>query len=126
MKKILAILIPVFAFLLCLSCEHHEQMGFPKSVYFSKEGGEQVISGNNRLTRVQFENISFPELSYEMLDSVNMTIATHYRWISITHTYGSSDFHIKVAPNTTGKKRKVILNPYNDPDYAIIKVEQGR
>ena len=123
MKKILAILIPVFAFLLCLSCDHHEQMGFPKSVYFSKEGGEQVVTGSP-IWHISIENLDYKKMKETQID--DLTIEIQYDWITITYTASSPDIHLKVAPNTTGKKRKVILNPYNDPDYAIIKVEQGR
>ena len=84
--------------LMCMSCRLKEdQMGYPRTVTFSKEGGEKIIKGGQVSPLFIGRHCSFD-----------------YTPILI----------IVAEPNTSGKSRMLRIFVYSGYQYATIEVKQ--
>lgn len=80
-------------------------MGYPKTVYFSAEGGIETVHGNEIVT-------GFHIIDY---NGNGVSTSTPYEggfmmvndWLSIIDIYTAPSFKVKVEPNSTGKKRRL-------------------
>ena len=89
--------------LMCMSCRLKEdQMGYPRTVTFSKEGGEKIIKGGQVSP---------------------LFIGRH--WDSDAFSFDYTPILIIVAePNTSGKSRMLRIFVYSGYQYATIEVKQ--
>ena len=107
--------------LMCMSCQFEEdQMGYPRTVTFSKEGGEKIIKGgkvNTLYIGKDSENIlSNAEDGYETV---------RYKWLTARVPLDNySMIIINAEPNTSGKSRMLRIFAYSGYQYATIEVKQ--
>ena len=107
---------------MCVSCGWFEedQMGYPRTVTFSKEGGEKIIKGgkvNTLYIGKDSENIlSNAEDGYETV---------RYKWLTARVPLDNySMIIINAEPNTSGKSRMLRIFAYSGYQYATIEVKQ--
>ena len=107
---------------LCVSCGRFEkdQMDYPRTVTFSKEGGEKIIKGgkvNTLYIGKDSENIlSNAEDGYETV---------RYKWLTARVPLDNySMIIINAKPNTSGKSRMLRIFAYSGYQYATIEVKQ--
>ena len=123
MKKltlILALLLPM----LLVSCEFEEKdLGFPGTVTFTKDGGEQVITGKSPITNANIHNYKNGDQG-QIQESETGEIFV-YDWLKIEYQdNNNSELKIYAEPNDTQKTRELNIEIYFGTDYQSIKVKQ--
>ena len=108
--------------LMCMSCQFEEdQMGYPRTVTFSKEGGEKIIKGGQVSPLFigrhwDSDAFSYPEDGYETV---------RYKWLTARVPLDNySMIIINAEPNTSGKSRMLRIFAYSGYQYATIEVKQ--
>ena len=108
--------------LMCMSCRLKEdQMGYPRTVTFSKEGGEKIIKGGQVSPLFigrhwVSDAFSYPEDGYETV---------RYKWLTARVPLDNySMIIINADPNTSGKSRMLRIFAYSGYQYATIEVKQ--
>ena len=108
--------------LMCMSCRLKEdQMGYPRTVTFSKEGGEKIIKGGQVSPLFigrhwVSDAFSYPEDGYETV---------RYKWLTARVPLDNySMIIINADPNTSGKSRMMRIFAYSGYQYATIEVKQ--
>ena len=108
--------------LLCVSCGWFEkdQMDYPRTVTFSKEGGEKIIKGGVVsplcIGKDDDDICSYPEDGYETV---------RYKWLTARVPLDNySMIIINAEPNTSGKSRMLRIFAYSGYQYATIEVKQ--
>ena len=108
--------------LMCMSCRLKEdQMGYPRTVTFSKEGGEKIIKGGQVSPLFigrhwDSDAFSYPEDGYETV---------RYKWLTARVPLDNySMIIINAKPNTSGKSRMLRIFAYSGYQYATIEVKQ--
>ena len=108
--------------LLCVSCGWFvkDQMDYPRTVTFSKEGGEKIIKGGVVsplcIGKDDDDICSYPEDGYETV---------RYKWLTARVPLDNySMIIINAKPNTSGKSRMLRIFAYSGYQYATIEVKQ--
>ena len=107
--------------LLCVSCGWFEkdQMDYPRTVTFSKEGGEKIIKGGVVsplcIGKDDDDICSYPEDGYETV---------RYKWLTANSFDYTPILIIVAEPNTSGKSRMLRIFVYSGYQYATIEVKQ--
>ena len=108
--------------LLCVSCGWFvkDQMDYPRTVTFSKEGGEKIIKGGVVsplcIGKDDDDICSYPEDGYETV---------RYKWLTARVPLDNySMIIINAEPNTSGKSRMLRIFAYSGYQYATIEVKQ--
>ena len=108
--------------LLCVSCGWFEkdQMDYPRTVTFSKEGGEKIIKGGVVsplcIGKDDDDICSYPEDGYETV---------RYKWLTARVPLDNySMIIINAEPNASGKSRMLRIFAYSGYQYATIEVKQ--
>ena len=108
--------------LMCMSCRLKEdQMGYPRTVTFSKVGGEKIIKGGQVSPLFigrhwVSDAFSYPEDGYETV---------RYKWLTARVPLDNySMIIINADPNTSGKSRMLRIFAYSGYQYATIEVKQ--
>ena len=108
--------------LMCMSCQFEEdQMGYPRTVTFPKEGGEKIIKGGQVSPLFigrhwDSDAFSYPEDGYETV---------RYKWLTARVPLDNySMIIINADPNTSGKSRMLRIFAYSGYQYATIEVKQ--
>ena len=121
-KKKLLYYFAVGLMFMCVSCGWFEedQMGYPRTVTFPKEGGEKIIKGgkvNTLYIGKDSENIlSNAEDGYETV---------RYKWLTARVPLDNySMIIINAEPNTSGKSRMLRIFAFSGYQYATIEVKQ--
>ena len=122
MIKNLAYFVMAGLILMCMSCRLKEdQMGYPRTVTFSKEGGEKIIKGGQVSPLFigrhwVSDAFSYPEDGYETV---------RYKWLTARVPLDNySMIIINADPNTSGKSRMLRIFAYSGYQYATIEVKQ--
>ena len=123
MIRSLAYFVMAGLILMCMSCRLKEdQMGYPRTVTFSKEGGEKIIKGGQVSPLFigrhwDSDAFSYPEDGYETV---------RYKWLTAkSPSFDYTPILIIVAePNTSGKSRMLRIFVYSGYQYATIEVKQ--
>ena len=123
MIRSLAYFVMAGLILMCMSCQLEEdQMGYPRTVTFSKEGGEKIIKGGQVSPLFigrhwDSDAFSYPEDGYETV---------RYKWLTAkSPSFDYTPILIIVAePNTSGKSRMLRIFVYSGYQYATIEVKQ--
>lgn len=124
--KTLAILTGMLMFMVG-TCKEHDQMGLPKKVVFSKEGGTQVVRGNQDFDSVIFSpsnNGATTEYVYLDADSSRVMQVITKNWLTIRYEWQTSEITFEAQPSEASKKRKFDIRCSNFEKYAYINVEQ--
>lgn len=122
MKKILTNILLCSFVLLCTSCFEEVDLGYPYHVIFPKEGGEQIITGDECYSYIEIENYDGDTgIGSENEDG---TEYNEFEWLRVESKSNSNELKIYAEPNTSGKSRKLYITIYSDPEYQEILVMQ--
>ncbi len=109
--------------LFCLSCFEEKDLGFPKNVSFSKEGGEMTISGNRSFTHAVIQDYKGNHGSIQ--SDADGRIFNVYDWLKVEYVELSNDaLKIFAESNTKGESRKLYVEIHSGQEYQVIKVTQ--
>lgn len=123
MKTLIRLLIISSMALLCLSCFKEDQMGYPKNVTFTKEGGTQVFIGEQGLTHFSIQDGDYQKGS-EGGNYPDPKSYLQYKWITIEADRDLNKLYITAEPSTDTHSRSIYIYAYCGPSYATIKVMQ--
>ncbi|MCF0197788.1 MAG: hypothetical protein HUK02_00495 [Bacteroidaceae bacterium] len=115
--------------LIVVACENHD---YPKHLYFDRNGGTQTIYGNDcvyGLSIQDWQGVGKSSVSIVLTDSIRVD----YDWLS-ARAVGVGDITainknaitITAAPNTTNKKRRLIVRGMVDNSFAETIVTQDK
>ena len=128
MKKfslILALVLPM----LFTSCGFFSQvdMGYPKEVKFSADGGEQIIYGEMSFNLAEIHNYKNWDQGDTSLGEEDGMIINEYQWLKVEYKErGTGELKIYVEPNTTGTSRELHIELISGYDYHVVKVVQEK
>ena len=128
MKKfslILALVLPM----LFTSCGFFSQvdMGYPKEVKFSADGGEQIIYGEMSFNLAEIHNYKNGDQGNTSLGDGDGVIKNDYQWLKVEYKErGTGELKICAEPNTTGKSRELHIELISGYDYHVVKVVQEK
>ena len=120
LKFIFALLLPL-AFIACGRFEEVD-LGYPKTVEFSKDGGELTVHSGDYFTHVEIQNYEKGEQG-ETTILEDETLCCTYKWLSIEYQKNKSKLRIIVEPNNT-QSRKLHIELYSGYQYHTIEVFQ--
>ena len=123
--KIIAVMLMVFSINGCFSITHN-QHGYPEKVKFSKDGGERIISGEVGLYYFSIENNNGGSDFIYMHDSEVDEFSLQYEWLTVIHNRKTHQFKLIAEPNTTKKKRKLIIGSQYYDTFLDIFVTQSK
>jgi hypothetical protein len=132
MQKIVTKISLLALSLMCFSCipigtwEEEIDMGYPNTVTFSNEGGEQIVAGST-FANAEIHGTSDPRHRDRGYQDADSTIYSEFDWLRVEHKENSPcSLKIIAQPNTTGKTRKLYIRTYSAYDYQEITVKQSR
>lgn len=121
MKKIFLflLLIPIFS----VSCDMWDDGGYPRKVYFPKEGGEKSYTGEVGIGWFDIGDYNGSSAGQEQDDG---SLVAAYGWLTvILPNDGRTTLHFIAEPNTTGKTRRQSMTMNRGaPVYMKIEVIQ--
>ena len=124
MRKIIFCLLT----LICVACSKEIDLGYPTTVTFSSDGGEQIISSSKPFYGAYIQNYDNGDHgSVEQKDEFGNQYST-YKWLTIVYneqenTY-ANQLTLIAEPNTSGKSRQLWIELYSGPDYQVVNVKQ--
>ena len=110
-------------------------LGYPKTVDFSKDGGEVVLNGGSFVTATIVGSKDPKIREYHGYNEADSTEYDVFDWLRVefksplfnSNFIHSNELRITAEPNTTGKSRKLYIHLMRgDTDYQEIKVEQKK
>ena len=112
--------------LVLTSCEFEEtDLGFPKSITFTSNGGEKTIIGNESFVFVEIQDYKGNHGSIE--GGEDGKLYNVYDWLKVEYVELKNDvLKVYAAPNTTDKDRTLYIEVYSGPEYDVITVKQGK
>ena len=123
MKKLIYCLMAIVAASVMISCEKEVDLGYPKTISFTKDGGERVISGTTNFTDAHIHDYKSGEdgefVSRE--DDIQYQV---YEWLTIEYLTNSTELKIIAEPNASGKSRKLHIELHSGPEYHVVEVKQ--
>lgn len=128
----------IFTFLIG-SCIDHDDLGYPKNIYFGREGGVQYVSGENlnRVTisirdfdgkedYVDVDTFILDEETGEWVDKSdeidNFTVS--YQWLTVEVEPGDNRMKLTARPLDANKKRFLYIDLNNGYSECTLKVTQ--
>ena len=126
MIKNLAYYLIVGLMLLCASCEIvDDQMGFPGTVTFSKEGGEKIVKGDREEGPFYFYIEGDDRVASSLEGIIDGYYVAKYKWLTVKGPMENDELLIiTVEPNASGKSRKLEVTISNAQKRAFIVVKQ--
>jgi hypothetical protein len=122
-KKITIFFIIAIISAVLISCEFSQNNhGYPKKVYFGKEGGVLSFTGTETFTHyfIQTTNVSSKVSTGVEKDTVEITLD----WLTAKYIRRNNKLILIAEPSTTGKKRKLEIYGYYGPEYAFTQILQ--
>jgi hypothetical protein len=112
--------------LVLTSCEFEEtDLGFPKSITFTSNGGEKTIIGNESFVFVEIQDYKGNHGSIE--GGEDGKLYNVYDWLRVEYVELKNDvLKVYAAPNTTDKDRTLYIEVYSGAEYDVITVKQGK
>ena len=126
MKRILAWLFIMTSMLIMASCEFEEtDLGFPKSITFTSNGGEKTITGEESFVFAEIQDYKGNHGSIE--GGEDDKLYNVYDWLRVEYVELKNDvLKVYAAPNTTGKNRTLYIEVYSGTEYDVITVKQEK
>ena len=126
MKRIIAWLFIMTSMLIMASCEFEEvDLGFPKSITFTSNGGEKTITGDESFVFAEIQDYKGNHGSIEGGD--NGKLYNVYDWLRVEYVELKNDvLKVYAAPNTTGMDRTLYIEVYSGSEYDVIRVKQEK
>ena len=112
--------------LVLTSCEFEEtDLGFPKSITFTSNGGEKTIIGNESFVFAEIQDYKGNHGSIE--GGEDGKLYNVYDWLRVEYVELKNDvLKVYAAPNTTGKNRTLYIEIYSGSEYDVITVKQEK
>ena len=112
--------------LVLTSCEFEEtDLGFPKSITFTSNGGEKTIIGNESFVFVEIQDYKGNHGSIE--GGEDGKLYNVYDWLRVEYVELKNDvLKVYAAPNTTDKDRTLYIEVYSGSEYDVITVKQEK
>ena len=112
--------------LVLTSCEFEEtDLGFPKSITFTRNGGEKTIIGNESFVFAEIQDYKGNHGSIE--GGEDGKLYNMYDWLKVEYVELKNDvLKVYAAPNTTGKDRTLYIEVYSGAEYDVITVKQEK
>ena len=112
--------------LVLTSCEFEEvDLGFPKSITFTSNGGEKTIIGNESFVFAEIQDYKGNHGSIE--GGEDGKLYNVYDWLRVEYVELKNDvLKVYAVPNTTGKDRTLYIEVYSGSEYDVITVKQGK
>lgn len=112
--------------LVLTSCEFEEtDFGFPKSITFTRNGGEKTIIGNESFVFAEIQDYKGNHGSIE--GGEDGKLYNVYDWLKVEYVELKNDvLKVYAAPNTTDKDRTLYIEVYFGSEYDVITVKQGK
>ena len=112
--------------LVLTSCEFEEtDLGFPKIITFTSNGGEKTITGEESFVFAEIQDYKGNHGSIE--GGEDGKLYNVYDWLKVEYTELKNDvLKVYVAPNTTGKARTLYIEVYSGAEYDVITVKQEK
>ena len=112
--------------LVLTSCEFEEtNLGFPKSITFTSNGGEKTITGDESFVFTEIQDYKGNHGSIEGGD--NGKLYNVYDWLRVEYVELKNDvLKVYAAPNTTGNPRTLYIEVYSGAEYDVIRVKQEK
>ena len=110
--------------LLCASCGRliDDQMGFPGTVTFSKEGGEKIVKGDREEGPLYFYIEGDGRVASSLEGVIDGYYVAKYKWLTVKSPMENDELLIMtVEPNASGKSRKLEIVIYTGQKRAYIK-----
>jgi hypothetical protein len=115
---IIAIISAVF-----ISCEFSQNNhGYPKKVYFGKEGGTLAYIGERTFDRLLIQTPDVAKDEYVEVDKDTVEITLD--WLTAKYIRHDNKLIIKADSSPTGKKRKLEIYGDYGLEYAYIQILQ--
>ena len=123
MKKLIYCLMAIVAASVMISCEKEVDLGYPKTISFTKDGGERVISGMTNFTDAHIHDYKSGEdgAFVPREDDIECQV---YEWLTIEYLANSTELKIIAEPNASGKSRKLHIELHSGPEYHVVEVKQ--
>lgn len=122
MNKLFTLLALVIAVVMT-SCEKEVDMGYPTSVLFTADGGENTISGIEPFTDAHIHDYKIGE-DGEFVPREDDIQCQVYEWLTIEYLANSTELKIIAEPNASGKSRKLHIELHSGPEYHVVEVKQ--
>ena len=112
--------------LVLTSCEFEEtDLGFPKSITFTRNGGEKTIIGNESFVFAEIQDYKGNHGSIE--GGEDGKLYNVYDWLKVEYVELKNDvLKVYAAPNTTGKNRTLYIEVYSGSEYDVLTVKQEK
>ena len=123
MKKFIYCLMAIVAASVMTSCEKEVDLGYPKTISFTKDGGEKVITGTTNFTDAHIHDYKSGE-DGEFIPREDDIQCQVYEWLTIEYLANSTELKIIAEPNTSAKSRQLHIELHSGQEYHVIKVEQ--
>ena len=112
--------------LVLTSCEFEEtDLGFPKNITFTRNGGEKTIIGNESFVFAEIQDYKGNHGSIE--GGEDGKLYNVYDWLRVEYVELKNDvLKVYAAPNTTGKNRTLYIEVYSGSEYDVLTVKQEK
>ena len=112
--------------LVLTSCEFEEtDLGFPKSITFTSNGGEKTIIGNESFVFAEIQDYKGNHGSIE--GGEDGKLYNVYDWLKVEYVELQNDvLKVYAVPNTTDKNRALYIEVYSGSEYDVITVKQEK
>ena len=112
--------------LVLTSCEFEEtDLGFPKSITFTSNGGEKTIIGNESFVFAEIQDNKGNHGSIE--GGEDGKLYNVYDWLKVEYVELKNDvLKVYAVPNTTDKNRALYIEVYSESEYDVITVKQEK
>ena len=122
-QYIITIILALVAASVMTSCEKEVDLGYPKTISFTKDGGEKVITGTTNFTDAHIHDYKSGEDGEFMPreDDIQYQV---YEWLTIEYLANSTELKIIAEPNASGKSRKLHIELHSGPEYHVVEVKQ--
>lgn len=123
MKRVLFSLMAIVVAVVMTSCEKEVDFGYPKTISFTKDGGEKVITGTTKFTDAHIHDYKSGE-DGEFVPREDEIWCQVYKWLTIEYLANSTELKIIAEPNASGKSRKLHIELHCGPEYQVVEVQQ--
>ena len=123
MKRFILCLMAIVAANVMTSCEKEVDLGYPKTISFTKDGGEKVITGVEPFTDAHIHDYKSGE-DGEFVPREDDIQCQVYEWLTIEYLANSAELKIIAEPNASGKSRKLHIELHSGPEYHVVEVKQ--
>ena len=111
--------------LVLTSCEFEEtDLGFPRSITFTRNGGEKTITGNESFGFAEIQDYKGNHGSIE--GGEDGKLYNVYDWLRVEYVeLYNEELKIYAMPNTTNRQRTLYIELYSGQEYHVVKVTQN-